>query len=96
MADGMRRCDPHSRRAVATTGPGTARLPAATSDTVAVAKAMIALIYLVHPLLNSTFMTPVNAWNMVAARTAYLVLETTSQAEAVDVFFSVNLADSML
>ena len=92
------------------TEPGTATLPEATvaSNTVAVAKVNITPLSLVHLLMRSKFLTPVNAWNVVAVRMASLVLErivtpllywlraqTTSQAEAVDALVSVELSNSM-
>ena len=63
--------------ALAKTGPGTARLlyEIATSDTVAVAKVTIAPLLLVHPLLKSNLLTPVNAWNLVATREESLGME---------------------
>ena len=63
--------------ALLTTEPGTVTLPEATtaSNTVAVAKVNITPLSIVHPLMRSKFLTPVNAWNVVAVRTASLVLE---------------------
>ena len=58
-------------------GPGTARLPDAimTSDMFAVPGVAIAPLLLVHPLLRPPFLTPANAWNLIAARAASLGLE---------------------
>ena len=63
--------------ALTTKGPGPARLPEATakSGTVAVANVTIAPLLLVNPLLRSPFLTPVNTYNLVAERTASLVLD---------------------
>ena len=61
-----------------TTGPVNARLPdaTATSNTVAVARATIALLTLVHPLLRSQFLTPVNACHLISAWANSLILES--------------------
>ena len=97
--------------ALATTGPGVTRLPEDTAalDTVAVCKTAIALLSLVHLLLGSPFLTPINAWNLVAARATCLGLEhrvtpllhwlraqTSANAEAVDALSRVALADPTL
>ena len=93
--------------ALATMGPGVIPLleDTAASDTVAVWKTAIAPLALVHPLLGSTFSTPINAWNLVAARAMSLGLEprvmpllhwlraqTSVNAKSVDALWSVNLA----
>ena len=56
--------------ALVTMGPGVISLleDTAASDTVEVWKTAIAPLALVHLLLGSTFSTPINAWNLVAAR----------------------------
>ena len=85
--------------ALATTGPGNARLPeaTATSEKVTVARFIIDPLTLVHPFLRSQFLTPVNAWNLIATRVESLGLDrrvmpllhwtwdqTSSHTEAVD------------
>ena len=97
--------------ALAAMGPGSPKLQddAASSDMVAVCKATVAPLDLVHRLLGSPFLTPINAWNLVVSRAAYLGLERrvtpllhwlwyqmSAHTGAVDAFSSVNLADATL
>ena len=98
-------------KALSTTGPGTARHPDATVTygMVAVVKVTISPLLMVHPLLRSPFLTPVNALNLVAARAAYLGLEyivtpllrwirdhTSSQAKEIGALGSVDLSKLMI
>ena len=81
----------------------------AASDTVGVPKTMITLLALVHLLLSSPLLTPINAWNLIAARETSSGLErrmapilhclrahTSAHTEAVNVLSSVDLANVTL
>ena len=64
-------------QALVNTGPGAARLPdtTATPNTLVVTTVAIAPLSLVHPLLWSPFLTPVNVWNLTLKRTESMVLK---------------------
>ena len=97
--------------AIAATGPGVPRLQEVTtsSDTVALCKTTIAPLALVHAMLGSPFLNPINAWNIIYARAAYLGLECrvipllhwiqaqmSAHAKTIYALSSANLADASL
>ena len=97
--------------AIAATRPDAPRLleTTAASNIVVVPNTTIASLAKVQPLMRSPFLTPINAWNLIAARAISLGLERgvtpllhwlwsqrSQHAKAVDALFSVDLSDATL